>query len=171
MTNINCVCFFSPNSVVKGLKWKSQTNIIANMRKHEIKFNIKLRKLLNHNHSTEILIYVLSISEAYQDGTESNGVDETDLVFLKGILDNPAVTQNFKVSIYYTNNINYNFLWILWAIFLNYISRFPLPKQSTCHGTVAFSTVDFRNKRKKKKWKKYAGPHSKTTKTEKYHVI
>lgn len=39
------------------------------------------------------------ISEAYQHGNESNGVDETDLVFLKGILNNPAVTQNFKVSI------------------------------------------------------------------------
>lgn len=73
-------------------------------------FKLKLRKLLNQNHSTEILIFVVSISEAYQDSTESNGVDETDLVFLKGILDNPAVTQNFKVSIII--RIILNFRWI-----------------------------------------------------------
>lgn len=34
----------------------------------------------------------------YSDTNGSNGFDETDLVFLEGILDNPAVTQKFKVS-------------------------------------------------------------------------
>lgn len=35
----------------------------------------------------------------YTDTNGTNGIDETDLVFLKGILNSPAVTQRFKVSI------------------------------------------------------------------------
>lgn len=52
-----------------------------------------------------INFYFLFVSEAYQhvreNLTELNGkpeIDETDLVFLKGILDSPAVTQIIKVK-------------------------------------------------------------------------
>lgn len=57
------------------------------------------------------------IAEAFQhvrDNVDENdssvGANETDLVFLKGILDSPAVTQFIKVSVSdwtnYTNEIN-----------------------------------------------------------------
>lgn len=46
------------------------------------------------------LMFLILFLEAFQfsDTNGSNGIDETDMVFLKGILDNPAVTQRFKVS-------------------------------------------------------------------------
>lgn len=34
----------------------------------------------------------------YSESNGTNGHEEMEMVFLKGILDNPAVTQKFKVS-------------------------------------------------------------------------
>lgn len=54
--------------------------------------------------SPQLFLFFRSISEAYArdngyDSTDMAGANETDLVFLKGLLESPAVTQLIKVSL------------------------------------------------------------------------
>jgi len=51
---------------------------------------------------------------------ELEGANETDLVFLKGLLDNPAVKQLIQVSVYTSNNRNISRLSIAFVCFGNY---------------------------------------------------
>lgn len=44
------------------------------------------------------VVCLFSDAFQYSESNGTNGCDEMEMVFLKGILDNPAVTQKFKVS-------------------------------------------------------------------------